>query len=93
MTAEMPTITLLIKGARVYDRALDIHRPAVRDVIVEGNRIASVIRTGRIGRPQVGDCSRRRSSKQPGCAASSTAPASSLIPGLVNAHYHSYDVL
>ena len=32
----------LIRGARVYDRALDVHRPPIRDVIVDGNRIASV---------------------------------------------------
>ena len=34
--------TTLIRGARVYDRTGDVHRPPVRDVIVEGNRIASV---------------------------------------------------
>ena len=38
----------LIRGARVYDRAGDVHRPPVRDVIVEGNRIASVTAPGEL---------------------------------------------
>ena len=38
----------LIRGARVYDRAGDVHRPPVKDVIVEGNRIASVTLPGEL---------------------------------------------
>ncbi len=37
-----PIQTALIRGGRVYDRAGDIHKPAVRDVIVEGDRIVAV---------------------------------------------------
>ena len=46
---------ILIRGARVYDRALDIHRPQVKDVIVEGNRIASVSAAGELAAAQIRD--------------------------------------
>ena len=36
------TTQTLIHGARVYDRAFDIHKPPVRDVIIKGDRITSV---------------------------------------------------
>ncbi len=82
---------ILIRGARVYDRALDIHRPAVKDVIVEGNRIASVSGAGEL---------QQRKSEIVAAAAAHQSNAividgegKLLIPGLVNAHYHSYDVL
>lgn len=67
----------LIQKARVYDHDGDPHQPTYADLLVEGDRIASI---------------------------ASTIPASSgveiinahgklVIPGLVNAHYHSHDVL
>jgi hypothetical protein len=36
------TTQTLIHDARVYDRAFDIHKPPVRDVLVKGDRIVSV---------------------------------------------------
>ena len=53
----------LIRGARVYDRAGDIHRPPVRDVIVEGDRIASV--AARTNLPTKSARSRRRRAAAP----------------------------
>ena len=83
--------TLLIKGARIYDRALDIHRPAVRDVIVEGNRIASVSAPDELAdrKSAIAEAAER---KKPGSSVIDGA-GKLLIPGLINAHYHSYDVL
>ena len=70
---------ILIRGARVYDRAGDIHRPPVRDVLVRGDRIAAIALRDTI----VPD---------PACEVLEAA-GHLLIPGLVNAHYHSNDVL
>jgi cytosine/adenosine deaminase-related metal-dependent hydrolase len=93
MTAAEPGSgrTTLIRGARVYDRAGDIHRPPVRDVIVAGNRIASVTAPN-------DDCETK--ARIVDAAANKSLDAAVidgrdklLIPGLVNAHYHSYDVL
>ena len=81
----------LIRGARVYDRAGDVHRPPVRDVIVEGNRIASVSAGSELAEQKAaiaGATSRNR----PGFLVID-GDGKLLIPGLVNAHYHSYDVL
>jgi 5-methylthioadenosine/S-adenosylhomocysteine deaminase len=87
----VPSSHLLIRGARVYDREGDIHKPPIRDVIVSDDRIASVsspdiptqavealIEAASKGRPDVIVLDGR---------------GKLLIPGLVNAHYHSYDVL
>jgi 5-methylthioadenosine/S-adenosylhomocysteine deaminase len=81
----------LIRGARLYDRGLDVHKPPVRDVIIDGSRIASVT--------QPDELAERKS--EIAAAAGSGRPnvrlvegnGKLLIPGLVNAHYHSYDVL
>ncbi len=82
---------VLIRGARVYDRALDIHRPAVKDVIVEGNRIASVSGAGELQqrKAEIVAAAAERGSN----ATVIEGDGKLLIPGLVNAHYHSYDVL
>ena len=81
----------LIRGARVYDRALDVHRPPVRDVIVEGNRIASVTRARELADRKTRN-RREAETSAPGVAVIE-GDGKLLIPGLVNAHYHSYDVL
>ena len=82
----------LIRGARVYDRAGDVHRPPVRDVIVEGNRIASVTAPGELSDRKAEIAEGCEPTTSPG-ARSSKRAGMLLIPGLVNAHYHSYDVL
>jgi 5-methylthioadenosine/S-adenosylhomocysteine deaminase len=82
---------LLIRGARVYDRALNVHRPAVRDVIVENNRIASVSAPGELTERK-SEIAKAAEHKHPGSSVIEGG-GKLLIPGLVNAHYHSYDVL
>jgi cytosine/adenosine deaminase-related metal-dependent hydrolase len=79
----------LIKGGRVYDRAGDIHRPPVRDVVVVEDRIHGV---GAPGEQAATDIARAAANGEPG-ARVIDATGKLVIPGLVNAHYHSYDVL
>ncbi len=71
---------LLIAGGRVYDHDADIHQPPVRDVLVAGGRIVSVT-----------DPAEDREAKA--AARRIEAAGMLVLPGFVNAHYHSYDVL
>jgi len=79
------TNRLIIRGAQVWDPAGDVHNPPVRDVLVEGGVIHAVLPPG-----------------DPLTAAWKAAdPAPEvleatgrlLMPGFVNAHFHSYDGL
>jgi cytosine/adenosine deaminase-related metal-dependent hydrolase len=79
------TNRLIIRGAQVWDPAGDVHNPPVRDVLVEGAVIHAVLPPG-----------------DPLTAAWEAAdPAPKvleatgrlLMPGFVNAHFHSYDGL
>jgi cytosine/adenosine deaminase-related metal-dependent hydrolase len=76
---------LIIRGAKVWDPAGDVHDPAVRDVLVEGAVIHAVLPPGD---PQTA-----------AWLAAEPAPellegaGRLLMPGFVNAHYHSYDAL
>ena len=70
---------LLIRGGRVYDHDGDVHKPAVADILIEGSDIVAV---------------------GPDLPAATTRGAEILdasnhlvIPGLINAHYHSHDTL
>jgi hypothetical protein len=73
--------TLLIRGARIYDHDGDIHDPPIRDILVVGSRIASVTAPG-------------EHMEAKGVATETIeARGKLIIPGFVNAHYHSYDVL
>ena len=83
------TARTLIRGGRVYDRTGDIHRPAIRDVIIEGDRILSVVPEGS---QTVAELLQAANSGQPSIKVID-ANGMLVIPGLVNAHYHSYDVL
>ncbi len=83
----IPSITTLIRGGRVYDRAGDIHKPSVRDVIVEGDRILAVEPEHSERAAQV------LQESENGGARVIDARGMLVIPGLVNAHYHSYDTL
>ncbi len=71
---------LLIAGGRVYDHDGDIHQPPVRDVLIAGGRIVSVT-----------DPAEDREAKA--AARRIEAAGMLVLPGFVNAHYHSYDVL
>jgi 5-methylthioadenosine/S-adenosylhomocysteine deaminase len=94
MLSDMRGVTgrlTLIRGARVYDRALDVHRPPIRDVIVDGNRIASVTPPDELAEIKARIADDAEHKRPDACFIDGKDKL--LIPGLVNAHYHSYDVL
>jgi cytosine/adenosine deaminase-related metal-dependent hydrolase len=68
---------LLIRGGRVFDLDGDVDQPAVADVLIRGGRIVE------IGTDIAVD----------GATPMIDATGHLVIPGLVNAHYHSHDVL
>ena len=68
--------TLLIRGGRVFDLDGDVDRPPLADLLIRDGQIAA------IGPGLVAD---------PGVPVLE-AEGQLLIPGLVNAHYHSHDV-
>jgi len=68
----------VIAGGQVYDHDGDTDQPAVADILIEGDKIA------RIGK----GLARRAAG-----ARIVDAAGKLVIPGFVNAHYHSHDVL
>lgn len=79
----VPGEALVVRGGRVFSLDGDVHAPPLRDLIVAGGRIVAVTAPG-----------------DPAVAAAVADGARVLeaadrlvIPGFVNAHYHSYDVL
>jgi cytosine/adenosine deaminase-related metal-dependent hydrolase len=79
--------TILIRGGRVYDRAGDIHKPVFADVLVQGDRIAAVEAPDSPGVQELLQAAAQKDTRV------IDAAGKLVIPGLVNAHYHSYDVL
>ena len=73
------TRKLLIRGGRVYDHDGDVHRPAVADILIEGADITA------IGTYLGADLT----------AGAQTIDARDhlVMPGMINAHYHSHDTL
>src|SRR5215467_283852 len=73
----MPSKRTLICGGQVYDHEGDVHKPAVADILIEDDKILSV---GANLAPE---------------GANDVIDASGrlVVPGLINAHYHSHDVL
>ena len=73
---------LLIENGRVYDHDGDTDRPARADILIDGNRIAAVGRDLRA---------------QPGLVPETTVTIDArdqlVLPGFMNAHYHSHDTL
>ncbi len=69
---------LLIRGGHIYDHFGDTDQPPVGDVLVRGSRIAAV--GGDLGGTAAG-------------AEIVEAGGKLVMPGFVNAHYHSHDVL
>ena len=67
---------ILIRGGQVYDHDGDVHRPAVADILIEGDTIAAIGPGLQGDGHQVID-----------------AAGKLIIPGLINAHYHSHDTL
>ena len=74
-------MSILIRGARVLQPGADPHLPAVLDVRIVGDRILEVCAPGRAA-PRNGAPERVIDAR-----------GKLLLPGFVNAHYHSYDVL
>ncbi|MBV8533960.1 MAG: amidohydrolase family protein, partial [Alphaproteobacteria bacterium] len=70
---------LLIRGGRVYDHDGDVHQPATADILIDGSRIAAV-----------GGEAAARAGRD---AEILDAAGRLVVPGLINAHYHSHDVL
>ena len=83
---------ILIQGGRVLDIDGDLHRPPVRDILIAGARIASVTAPGE---DESVKTALRAAADQAGPGAPTVIDATDqlVIPGLVNAHYHSYDAL
>jgi 5-methylthioadenosine/S-adenosylhomocysteine deaminase len=70
---------LLVKGGLVYDHDGDVHRPARADILIEGSEIKAVGAT-----------------LAPGSTSGAriiNATDHIVIPGMINAHYHSHDTL
>src|SRR5215469_9321779 len=67
----------LIRGGQVYDHDGDIHKPAVADILIEDDKIVSV------GANLTSDLVHEVID----------ASGRLVVPGLINAHYHSHDVL
>ena len=81
---------LLIRGGRVYDHDDDIDDPAVRDICIEGSRIASVTAPDQDLELKHEIVRRAATSDD---ALVIEARGKLVIPGFVNSLYHSYDVL
>ncbi|HVL34175.1 MAG TPA: amidohydrolase family protein [Burkholderiales bacterium] len=90
MNASASPAAVLISGGRVLDLDGDVHHPPVRDLLVVGERIAAC-------RPGIAaDLAAGRGVPElPPRAALERVSAKDklVIPGFVNAHYHSHDVL
>lgn len=67
---------ILVRGGQVYDHSGDIHKPPVRDIVIENGAIVSVSEQAQGTFNEVVDASGKL-----------------IIPGLINAHYHSHDTL
>jgi cytosine/adenosine deaminase-related metal-dependent hydrolase len=77
MTAPSDDSRLLVRGGRVYDHDGDVHAPPVADVRIAGSRVVAV----------AADLA-----PLPGETVIDAA-GRLVLPGFVNAHYHSHDVL
>lgn len=67
----------LIRGARVYDHDGDVHQPSVADLLIRGESIERIA----------------LSIAAPDGAEIIDASGKLIVPGFVNAHYHSHDVM
>src|SRR4051812_3156397 len=74
----MAETTLLVTGGMVYDHDGDTDRPATADILVRGGRVVEVA-------PKIA------LDRKPD--ETLTAAGMLALPGFVNAHYHSHDVL
>jgi 5-methylthioadenosine/S-adenosylhomocysteine deaminase len=77
MTGKIHPTRYLIRGGRIYDHDGDIHQPATADLLIHGGTIERIA---------------------PDIAAEEVvevlaAAGKLVVPGFVNAHYHSHDVM
>src|SRR5207253_6710719 len=78
LTERLPAgTTLLIRGGRVLTPAADWHQPASADIAVAGDTIAGISDTYEVGAGVEVIDAREHL----------------VLPGFINAHYHSHDVL
>jgi 5-methylthioadenosine/S-adenosylhomocysteine deaminase len=68
---------IVVRGGQVYDHDGDVHKPHVADILVEGGKILAV----------------GQDLDRSGTATVLDARDKLVIPGLINAHYHSHDTL
>ncbi len=80
---------ILIRGGRVYDPEGDTDRPALRDVLVDGDTIRSVTAPD----DDLDEKRRVEAEAARGLGEVIEAGDRLVLPGFVNAHYHSYDTL
>jgi 5-methylthioadenosine/S-adenosylhomocysteine deaminase len=81
---------LLIRGGRVYRHDGDINDPAIRDILIQGSRIVSVTAPDEDAALKQEIMRRATDANE---AQVIDARGKLVLPGFVNAHYHSYDVL
>jgi 5-methylthioadenosine/S-adenosylhomocysteine deaminase len=81
---------LLIRGARVYRHEGDVDDPAIRDILIRGSRIVSVTAPDEEAALKHELVRRAADASE---AQVIQAQGKLVLPGFVNAHYHSYDVL
>ena len=74
---------LLLQGGRVLDLNQDPHRPGEADILIANGRIVSVGAPSPLAEPS-GDAARSTTVID--------ARGKLVVPGFVNAHYHSHDV-
>jgi cytosine/adenosine deaminase-related metal-dependent hydrolase len=67
----------LIQGGQVYDHDGDVHKPAIADILIEDDKIVSV------GHDLTTETVHEIID----------ASGRLIVPGLINAHYHSHDTL
>ena len=81
---------ILIKNGRVYDHAGNVNLPPIADLLIVNGMIAA-IRAGMAGAVARGEAPVELGAR----AVDQTIDATDklLLPGFVNAHYHSHDVL
>ncbi len=77
MTGTDRTAHYLIRGGRIYDHDGDVHQPAVADLLISGDKIERIA-------PAI---------DAPDGVEVIEARGNLVVPGFVNSHYHSHDVL
>ena len=77
MTGAAQTTRVLIRGGRIFDHDGDVHQPAVADLLISNGKIERVA-------PDIA----------PGPGVDIIEARGKLVvPGFVNAHYHSHDAM